>query len=655
MKKVKFLLLTIILIVSFVCEAEIFQIELWNFDEAYFRNAAFKTSSEEERVELFKDIEELAKEYQAGILCSEMRFVDMHNNELHIFCNETAKDEIIKKTNIKQERYESLITGNTEVFYHDFTEMQQYENRYVNSISFTGKDTTKIYNLLQRKYEITYPEIMGGTERDIIFAVWSLVAILMIVLTVMQVFFYKKEVVVRVSFGESVWNIIGKNVLFEVILSMSIFFIVKFCVFQFVSGQFMEKEILGIYALGVAISCLMYLFYAFYDIKAAFANATNTSAMLGILYITKIVVSIATIIGIGFNFSVVIENSTLLNKERIMEIYQGYDYFFLTDNVRVASRLASDEDIDEEMYRGEETIPQIAMDIYRKYYDIANPLVCMNLFEDTISYLLINDKASAIVEDFIEIEDFSEDILVLMPEGENEELMKGLVDDQLHHVLKEYDPTLKYVKYDGYRKLTYINQSASTGIITAANPVVIYVQSKELSQNLYLNYYVHDILYQLDEKKIEQIKTDYMIEENGYSLKISDFMDNYEYYQGFIKKLVGFVSSVSVFLLLLLLVLIVIINTLEYQVNAMKLAVKKVVGYSVFEKNKRTLLLCVGIDLIIAAAATCLMVVIGKRTAIISTAEVALIVTGLELFVCLLNIYRIEKKGIVKILKGGCL
>lgn len=658
MRKIKYLILIIALLVGFVCETEIFQFELYNFADAYFRGSSFKVYNEEQRIELLKRVEELANENQVGIFLKEMQQKDMHNNELHIFSNAIAKKEIIEQTNIKQEKYKSLMNGNTEVFYYDFAKAQEYENRYINSIYFTGNksDIVNLYNQIKNEYKILYPEIAGCSEEDVMYAVFGLISILMVVLTIISVFYSKKEVMVRISFGEDVRKIIVVNMFCEIVVSLLLFFIIKNVVFQFLSGQFMEDKIFLVYLTGVLLSCLMYGSYAFYDVRLVFANGNNTGAMLGGLYVTKVVIALITIIGIGTNFTIIKENNNFLDNDKYLEKYEGYSYLYIKDRMNFISELVSQEELDEEEKRSETKIPKMVRQLYKKYYDEAAPLLCVNVLEDTSSYIMANENAAPLVEDFIDMKGYQEDILIIIPENANETYVIEEANAEIGFMVKNtQNITKKVVKYDGYKNFTYINKSSEIGMQTVVNPVIIYIQNRELSENLHISEYAQDILFKLDSKQIEQIKMDLGLEENGYKLIVSDYKDNYEYYQGFVKKLIGFLSSVSMFLFILLMVLITIITTLEYQINAMKLAIKKVVGYSLFEKNKRTLILCVGIDLIIAICAICYRICNGKMTAVTSTAQVALIVTVLELAVCLINIYRIEKKSIVKILKGGCL
>lgn len=656
MRKLKFILLTIILIVCFLCEAEIFQMELGLFDAAYFRNSSFKTESEEERIELLKEVEEIANTHQIGIFYADRKEKDRCSNVLHIFCNAYAKDAIIKETNIEQGTYESLMCGITEVIYHEFSETQGYENRYINNISIAGskRDAIKLYDEMKVKHEYTYPELYGGSQKEIMYDIWALVAVIIIVLMVIYVFFSKKEVVVRIAMGESVWRIVGQNVLFEIVQNISLYFLIRYVVFRFVSGQLMQKEIFAVYMLGTILSCLLYFAYAFYDIKIAFANASNTKGMMAGLYVAKVIVYVATVVGLSFNVTVVKENSDFLNKDKVIAKYKDYSYLFIKDNMRFSSKLSSDEEFDYEMYRSMEEIPQMLTDIYGKYYDTTKPIVCVNVLEDTSTYIVANENASSIVNEFINIDAYKEDVVVLMPKYENEAYVREETDCQIKDLCGDVQDIRKnFVKYDKDKSFTYMNQSASTGVATVANPIIIYIQNREMCKNMNVSDFEQNMLFRIDSTQAEQIQKEYMLDENGYELMVSDFMENYEYYQSFIKKILSFVSSVSVFLLLLLFVLIAIINTLEYQVNAMELAIKKVVGYSLFGKNKRMLFFSIGSDVVITIGAICCMVLM--RKSVVSAVQVALIVTGLEILVCIINIYRIEKKRIVKILKGGCL
>ena len=110
-----------------------------------------------------------------------------------------------------------------------------------------------------------------------------------------------------------------------------------------------------------------------------------------------------------------------------------------------------------------------------------------------------------------------------------------------------------------------------------------------------------------------------------------------------------------IFSILVLLLEGMIIHTiikLEYEVNAIEHALKKVFGYSLFQKNRKMILITFVTSLLsIITAATCAIVLnLGSIGYMIVGGIIILI---LELLLISFNIRRVENAKIQTILKGG--
>ena len=113
-------------------------------------------------------------------------------------------------------------------------------------------------------------------------------------------------------------------------------------------------------------------------------------------------------------------------------------------------------------------------------------------------------------------------------------------------------------------------------------------------------------------------------------------------------------SIISLFLMMLEMVIIVTIIKLEYMVNAKELAIKKILGYSVFNKNKTIFLLNIcgaGISIITMIVVSLMFEVTKVPTVLLVGTALTVTEAGLIVF----NILELERTSIPKILKGGSL
>ncbi|SET56452.1 DUF1430 domain-containing protein [[Clostridium] polysaccharolyticum] len=106
--------------------------------------------------------------------------------------------------------------------------------------------------------------------------------------------------------------------------------------------------------------------------------------------------------------------------------------------------------------------------------------------------------------------------------------------------------------------------------------------------------------------------------------------------------------------LLLDIAVIVATNKMEYRTHALEISLKKVLGYSLFERHKKLILRNIFTDVVtisMLGIASLFMSHLSMLICIIT----GLVITGIELAIILKNIILVEKQNIQKALKGGCL
>ncbi|MFQ9934693.1 MAG: hypothetical protein ACLRVQ_09750, partial [Lachnospiraceae bacterium] len=140
----------------------------------------------------------------------------------------------------------------------------------------------------------------------------------------------------------------------------------------------------------------------------------------------------------------------------------------------------------------------------------------------------------------------------------------------------------------------------------------------------------------------------------GIYISSSNVKETYDYYRLQMIRALLVNTSVSGMLLFLEAIIIWVILRLEYVLNANELAIKKVLGYSVFQKNRSVILLILFSSAIGIIATIALSLMYGL--ALWYHAALAGVVTVLfETAAVIYFVTRIEKVAVSKILKGGSL
>jgi hypothetical protein len=168
----------------------------------------------------------------------------------------------------------------------------------------------------------------------------------------------------------------------------------------------------------------------------------------------------------------------------------------------------------------------------------------------------------------------------------------------------------------------------------------------------YLNplYIGYDVLYD-----VPQADVDRFIVDNGLQneiIKVTNAGELYRHNRSAVERNAKLMTAVSVFLLLLEVAMVVFVTQMEYTVNGIEMVIKKTLGYGVFERCKRLILLSAvlvplcTVGVAIAAA----LLHIGDAAFVLASGAVLL---ATELICAALQCARMDKIKTALILKGA--
>ena len=658
MKYIKIIVLVILLFLGFALENEIYMNELWNFDCAYFRVTQYDYFADDnERSEFIGCVAECADKYDLGVFTVRISIIDNYSYRMDFFGNEKAVENINRYFEIDEKTYNSLVSGKTEVVFHGFLDLAEYDNRYVSSVSFIGEDENidKLYNEVISDYEISYPKVIGGSDKDVIYIVWSMIASIMFTLTVFEVIYRKKEITLRLSFGENVWAIIGKSILKEMVIDCAVYFFVHKIVFSIISGEFMAKDTFMILIIGGVVSSLLYFDYAVYDMKKVFSNVKNSETFLGINYFIKICITCITIFSISTSIEMVNDNYIAADDNSIISRYGDYSFVKVRNLIPV--KMETLEERDKQFF-------EIYNSIFVDYFESSDPIICSVMLEDdfrNISYVVANKNAENIVADFLESAGVDTDtyaeVVYILPDFLNSEFDLSLAEECLASMVSEAEElTSQKIYYSAGSNFTCIERDSTYGIRTVEDPVIIWFRDdSKCEDDRFLDPgLINDTIFYLTEDDYENILCRYQIEENGFELSMTTVSKSYEIKNSIFRRTVQFCSSLSVFFMILQTVLLISVNALEYQLNAVELALKKIYGYGTVRKNIRQIILGPVMDIVFGGVVW-LICEVFKLLRTNVCIQLGIGIAFIELIVMLINIALSEKRSTVKTLKGGCL
>lgn len=648
MKIIKNIFLFCFLIFGFIMQSEIFQNELFNFSTAYYKASSFEVSSENIQ-DFLDDAQKASSKNNVEVFSYYREIKSKFRFTLHIYGDSDVIRKSIKDVaNIEEKQYTSLISGITDVKYHDLKELEPESVNYENFICYIGDETAvnSTYKDLESKYNLTSPQYWNATEKDMMIIVWGMISLLMIIMNLVEVIRRKKEIAVRVLFGESVSSIVFKTAIINLVSSIVIFILAKLLMLNFISGAYENKLIILIYLVGVVLSTLPYFIFYSMDIKKLLSNATDSKGSMYLLYALKLIAGALTIITLITNISSI--NGNLFADGSLLKSYYNANY------LRVQTE---GFDYDKEQKFWDE--------VYEKEYTAINPSICINILNGKNDVVFVNNNGKDMLQGFkesVEKESSDEnDLIIFIPKGKSYEENKMLAYDRLDFCFKYpkedfKDWKIKYVEYSDSKYFSYLDNNSIDGIERTKNPILIYQLNNDLKidgANLQ-GYKGEAILFNTTRENLEEICSKYENILGNYNQVITNVEDQYNYNHTFFVKLLAFLSSLCVVIIFLDIAIILAVSQLEFRRNAMKISLMKILGYGIFNRHKSFLRLIMIENLVIFTGFLILSLIskrIDTRIAILVSALVILI----EFIIIIFNIIRIERTNVQKSLKGGCL
>ena len=590
--------------------------------------------------------EDTAEKHGVHIFSTFNQRVSNYQTRLYIYGDDTVVRDSLKSTmDIEEKTYTALIGGITVIEFEDFREVKNTGNGQEIMISYIGDDDDIIatYQDLAKEYSISQPEFWQSTETDMMFIVWGLVAILMIVLNVIEVIRRQKEVVVRASLGENAAVLALKAVVADMISYAALFVLAKLLVSQFISGAYEDHLILAVYCAGAVLSVIPYAAFVCFDVKKAFANASDKKGMFYLLNGLKVFATAMTIFTITTNLSSIQGN--LLTNTTLLENHYN-DYYFGVMQLEPPFEENEEESTESKFWN----------DLYENEYNTINPVVCIgSRISDTDNYIFVNHNARDMLQGFSDMlteDDEKEDIVVFVPKGRNAESYEDIAKEEIGSLTQNAEELrVVYKEYSGREQFYYLNsnrEEAIDGLSRVTNPIVIYQANEAVALNgsyIETGTYNGEVIYGCDESTIRNAAKKYAEQLGSHYFMLTNVGEDYIYSHSFLVKLISFISSLCVLVLLLDIAIIVSEAKMEFRLSSMEISLKKVLGYSFYERHKRF----ISVNLIENIAVVILICIV---SIFISNASVGIalligsLLTIIEMAIIFTNIMWVEKTNI---------
>lgn len=648
MKKVKFIFIFFLIWLLFIFSGEFFQYYL----SIYTSQVCYIDISESEeytQAEIMDGVFTLASKHGVDVFNTVKTSKSGRQFSVAVYGTSDVFDKLKNEYSVDAGTYNAVFSGKTKVDFADYKSKEIFAEteRYY----FIGEN--KQIQLLDQNLDYMRSPVKAETEHaypHLILLIWVIIGVLFLILTWLDIHFQKKENFVLISLGKPVWQIILKNIITDFICFSVIFAGLYALIDKFAYIRYEIKNVILICLAVLLLNSLLYLTLLKINYKEVLYGANLNERIISDGYVLKSISMILTIAVLSCNVILISANFKELKRIKTLSSVENHSFLEL----KPYSLLNYGEDY-EENRNG----------IINSLYSELKRKSCAYSFcglTGKTEYCFVNSDSKFLLNNFdCELSQNSNiDFYILVPENLNS---SAEVDEAVRDCIDMYFGTpekfnCEKVTYKGNSELLlYDNaEEIALGAENVENPVVIYVNNPSVKLNCgsALADLFGKMLFNINGNNINGICEKYQINEKGFYLQGMTLKEKVADYQSVLNRALLLNTVVSVFLMLLELFIISVIIKLEYKVSTTLLAVKKVLGYSVFQKNKMIFMLNTYATLI--AVVSCVVISLMYKLSLwYIVIAVGALVLCFEYFIITILINRFEKQNVAKILKGGCL
>ncbi len=505
-------------------------------------------------------------------------------------------------------------------------------------------------------YYIFYNKKKINIENYIPFMLCILLIVIMLLSSYFNAIYEKKEFTIRVIHGDSSYKYILKNILFDALIYLSVFFILYYFLRQYTVLISIYKNIKWMYIALCVLNCFAYFPLFKFNSREVIYGYQHTQKITSSLFIVK---AISTIVVAGIITSMCVITSEIGDFYKARKFFESHKNYIALDFI-------SDGDYKTAIKNNDMSSIQNYMqkEGERKSYLVNSQkynYICITDIGIDSEYKVMycNNRAMDYLQTVItELSDISideYDCIMLLPnsikESSKEEYINYMKEE--FESVENYYPEEKNIKLISYKpKNKILCMKLSGEFDYLSEPAICISSDTKGKYNINTNYrsLADSMLFEIDNTdEIEPLFSDASVKVIGYNA--------YEKYKSDFRIYITLIIVSLILLILMIIYYILIIALLirfEYDLKAKELALKKVLGYSILRKNKNMFIQSFVVFIIILVSET-IFAFVTKSISIPVVILQCTILFMLDISLLAVNIKKIEKKQLVKILKGGAL
>lgn len=579
MKKIKYItsILLITFVFGFIGELYVWHIDIFESKYQYVNMYLPRGGAEEESKKMIEDIIMSAEENDVEVFSVEQNVINIFSVNKTIYGTSGVEQYLKEDTDIKKGTFHSIFLGDLVLDIKSLNEIPDISNLEYYEVVGDSEDIISFKQDLIDVYGGGFPEegVEDYSNLLMVIVVWGAIVLLFLLMTLYEIAFIKKEILIKVISGNSVSHIIRKNILIDLIVYITLFISIPLVMSNITTVNYLSN--ITFYFVFIFLICNSLIYCSLYitDYKKDLHSKQSSRKILDISYGYKIITVILSMSGC---LELIRQGIDFYSQKEFFVEHADYSY------VAFGSRNYDDELVYKEIYKEFNEKQQIDSLVY-----LGNDSGYGG--DKNIDYILANRETVDYLKEKIPVlkeQRLQDKIYFVIPEKYNNEIVEENTN-LIWQSYYKYDYDYEVIEYRSSERILSIANQGEISSINRKIPIIIL--NNQYSNKPYWNpiYIATSSLFKLTDKEWNQF-----VVENHYDKEIAyrtNALENYEH-QWMLKKRSMYIG---VILLLFFCILeIIIIRTIlyyEYQIKSTELLLMKISGNSFFERYKKILLI----------------------------------------------------------------
>jgi len=659
MRKVQFLIIIILMIIGFTISNEFYIDYISSFSDLSVLDINNRDEKNKENIIM---LNEYAKKSKTELCVVVNEINSAYSSKMKVFCSEELKNTLEKQRYLIAGKHKGFISGTVNIEYdslenlsdNDFDKVIEKTEIYVygesRNVSNFRSDISQFCDVNISKGNGDYMLIQA--QRSSLY-IWGIILFVVFLFSYYVLETEKKENIIKISLGANTKILVLKNIAIEFFLICGSFEIARY-IFSYVQiTDFNINSVRTLVYVAGAICAFMQVSIVFFDISKVLSNAIISKDLVFLNYLLKLLATtIITILVV----------SCVGNVKEYYEFRKSEEYYSYFKNHNSVTVKARKREVIDDLWYYEEKLFRDNLNSKKLIYfvdDTAGDNGVNIISANKYSVEYIKDR----IKEFSDY-DFKEKIYIIY--NENDELSNQAIEEaksiSRRMYVGESEPEYVMLPYKKSEVIGYISKDALEKTGVAKNPIIVLNNISDYRKCEFKSPVQYGIMFKLvlwdctEEEIAEEVKK--IDPDNNINVVVTNAYDKYLDELVVLQRMAMFKIGIIVILIIIYIIVNRLLVQILYTADSIEIAVKKTLGYNVFNRYKKMYIFSFVFDTLAVLYTkyyTGSIKYSGIPVSIFNILSIGAVLIFFDIIILSICVYRQENENVIKTLKGGCL